>query len=110
MKKKMEAKTVEERYVPSGEKLGKTSVSVIAAAMGRGANGLCESCLGKGVFGERDFSDFSTPSATPPAVENRSRNVVKTAEDVDVYSLWNNTFLVSDIFLSPVQQKQQHRH
>lgn len=29
MKKK--TKTVEERYVPAGEKLGKTSVSVIAA-------------------------------------------------------------------------------
>jgi hypothetical protein len=71
---------------------------------------LCASCLGEGVFGERDFSDFSTPSATPPAVENRSRNGVKTAEDVDDCSLWNNTFLVSDIFLRPVQQKQQHRH
>jgi len=48
MKKKTEAKTVEERYIPSGEKLGKTSVSVIAAAMGREANGLCASCLTKG--------------------------------------------------------------
>jgi len=32
MKKKKMKKTVEERYVPAGEKLGKTSVSVIAAA------------------------------------------------------------------------------
>jgi len=68
--KKTEAKTVEERYVPAGEKLGKTSVSVIAAAatVAETRRGGQEVSVEGWEVGrcERDFSESSTPSAAPP--------------------------------------------